>query len=379
MKILQVTPVFYPHIGGLEKCVYNISRELVNRGNEVILYTPNFPKSESVEFKDGFLIHRIPVFFKIFEAPAALFFFHMLKEDCDLIHIHIPPIFGAFSSLILSRIKHVPIVLTFHNDTFGKNALQHLVEQVYKVILNKIVLRNVNMVTVPSQGYYSELNRSGLEKNKIIVIRNGITFKNKVEFDVEKMERKFNFSRKKIVLFVGALEKRKGIEFLIRSLPIVREKISEMKLVIVGNGSEKTHLQDLACNLGIKDYVNFKGQINDDQLYDMYEQCDVFVLPSLYESFGIVLLEAMSHRKPVVASRITGVTELVKTDYNGLLVEPKNIQQLAKAIIKVLSQENYSVQLGKNGKYFSKKFEWEEIIIEYENVFKECVKRYTKR
>ena len=359
-------------MGGLEKCVWQISTELARRGNEVVVYTSNFPKSKSNEFKDGVLIHRIPVLVKIFGVPAELFLFHMLKEDVDLIHVHIPPIFGAASSLVLAKIKHVPVVLTFHNDTFGKNAWLHLVEQVYKVVLNKVVFRNVNLVTVPSQAYCAELKRVGVEGNKIRVIKNGITYSQN-EYDIEKMKQKFNFTGKKIVLFVGALEKRKGVEFLIRSFTIVKEKIPAAKLVIVGNGSERAYLQNLAYAIGIEADVSFVGRINDDELDFMYEMSNVFVLPSMYESFGIVLLEAMSHRKPVVTTRIMGVTELVTTGFNGLLVEPRNAQQLAEAIIKILSDESYAIQLGKNGEQFSKKFEWEKIVTEYENVYNESL------
>ena len=372
LKILEVAPVFPPHMGGLEKCVWQISTELARRGNEVVVYTSNFPKSKSNEFKDGVLIHRIPVLVKIFGVPAELFLFHMLKEDVDLIHVHIPPIFGAASSLVLAKIKHVPVVLTFHNDTFGKNAWLHLVEQVYKVVLNKVVFRNVNLVTVPSQAYCAELKRVGVEGNKIRVIKNGITYSQN-EYDIEKMKQKFNFTGKKIVLFVGALEKRKGVEFLIRSFTIVKEKIPAAKLVIVGNGSERAYLQNLAYAIGIEADVSFVGRINDDELDFMYEMSNVFVLPSMYESFGIVLLEAMSHRKPVVTTRIMGVTELVTTGFNGLLVEPRNAQQLAEAIIKILSDESYAIQLGKNGEQFSKKFEWEKIVTEYENVYNESL------
>ncbi len=188
------------------------------------------------------------------------------------------------------------------------------------------------------------------------------------------MKQNFDFPGKKIVLFVGALEKRKGVEFLIRSFPMVKEKIPATKLVIVGNGSERTYLQNLASTLGIEDDVSFVGRINDDELDFIYERSNVFVLPSMYESFGLVLLEAMSHRKPVVTTRIMGVTELVTAGFNGLLVEPRNAQQLAEAIVKVLSEESYAIQLGKNGEQFSKKFEWKKIVTEYENVYNESLK-----
>jgi len=169
MKVLQVTSVFPPHIGGLERCAYEISKRLAERGHQVIVYTTNSPHSKTHEFKDGILIHRIPFLFTIFEAPVAIFLAYIMREKADLVHVHIPPIFGALSSIIFGKIKKVSVVLTYHNDTVGNSAIQRFIAKIYNVVLNRLILKNVTLITVPSQAYKIELAKRGIKRNRIRV------------------------------------------------------------------------------------------------------------------------------------------------------------------------------------------------------------------
>jgi len=372
MKILQVTSVFPPHIGGLEKCVYEISKRLALQGHEIVVYTTNFPQGKNKEFKDGVLIHRIPVFFTLFKAPVAIFLHHIMKEKVDLVHVHIPPIFGALSSIIFGKMKKVPVVLTYHNDTVGNSAIQRFVAKIYNVFQNRLILKNVTLITVPSQAYKIELARRGINRNRIRVVNNGIDFSKKNELiDTGEIRKRFGLHGEKLVLFVGALEKRKGVKFLIKAVPKISEEIKNVKVLIVGNGSEKKNLQNLAHDLNVDNKVFFTGYVTEEELDALYVTADVFVLPSLYETFALVLLEAMAHGKPVVATRIIGTSELVKSGLNGILVEPKNPEMLAEAIIQMLSEKDYAEQLGKNGELFSKNFSWEKAVLGYINVYQE--------
>jgi glycosyltransferase involved in cell wall biosynthesis len=374
MKILQVTSVFPPHIGGLENVVYNISKGLIEEGHQVTVYTTNLPRSKAHELKNGITINRIPVLFAVFGAPIAIFLPYMMKENVDLVHVHVPPVLGATSALVFSRIKRIPVVLTFHNDTVGKNFVQRLLAGVYNVFLNRLILENVKLITVPSQAYEVELKRRGIDDNKIKVINNGIDFSiMHANSNSNRLKAQLGFSGKKMILFVGALEKRKGVEFLIKALPIIKEKVQDAKLLIVGNGSEKNHLEELANSLDSPEGVIFTGHVSDERLEALYNAADVFVLPSLYESFGLVLLEAMAHRKPIVATKILGVSELVTSGLNGILVEPRNSEQLSEAIIQVLSEKNYANQLGTNGELFSRKFGWKKMVAEYMSAYRECL------
>ena len=147
MKILQVAPYFPPHVGGLEKCVYKISEQLVRKGHKVVVYTANFPKGKPLEIVEGMVVHRLPVFFRVFNAPVVLFLNYMLRECADVVHVHIPPIFGALSSIVFGRIKKVPVVLTYHNDTVGSGAIQRFIAKIYNVVQDRLILKNFTLTS----------------------------------------------------------------------------------------------------------------------------------------------------------------------------------------------------------------------------------------
>jgi len=370
MRVLEVASVFPPHVGGLEVCVYEISKRLVPMGHQVIVYSTNLPRSKTREYKDGMSIRRIPVLFTVFGAPVAIFLRYIIKEEADLIHVHIPPIFGALSSLLAGRIKKVPVVLTYHSDTRGDSPFEHFIATIYNVVLDRLVLSNVRAIVVPSQSQKLELCRRGISQNRIRVISNGFDFQEEYTgANVKVIKQRLGLQNEKIVLFVGALEKRKGVEYLLRATSKVLVAIENVKVMVVGDGNEKGSLQDLARSLKIDHMVRFMGYVTERARDDLYEISDVFVLPSLHETFGLVLLEAMSHKKPIVATKTFGAIELVKTGFNGLLVEQRNPEQLAAAIVKILSRKDYGQQLGENGRRFSRKFGWEKTLQKYAELY----------
>jgi glycogen(starch) synthase len=231
------------------------------------------------------------------------------------------------------------------------------------------------LITVPSQAYRIELGTRGIDKSKIRVINNGVDFfvKNK-QTDAGEIEKRFKVHGKNLVLFVGALEKRKGVEFLIRAVPRISQKIQNVKVIVVGNGSEKITLENLADELDVRNKVLFTGYLKEEDLHALYSMAEVFVLHSLYETFSLVLLEAMTHGKPIVATKILGTTELVKPGFNGILVDPKDSESLADAIVKLLLEGDYAKRLGENGEQLSKNFTWDRAVSEYIAVYNElCV------
>jgi glycosyltransferase involved in cell wall biosynthesis len=370
MRILEISPVFPPSVGGLEKCVYEIAKGLARRGHEVVVYTTDFPKSKSKKSIDRVLVRRIPALFSLFHAPVSIFMPYIARENADLVHVHIPPVFGAFSAVIFAKMKGIPLVLTYHNDTVGRNAFENFVARIYNMIQDRFLLGNVQLITVPSAAYVKVLIRRKIDPRIIRVVNNGIDLAGCDKLQKKKeVQEKPGLDRRKLVLYVGALEKRKGVEFLLRAAREIDERSGDVKIVIVGTGSEKKNLEQLAFKLRVDNRVSFKGYVSEEELETLYCESDVFVLPSLYESFGLVLLEAMARGKPVIATRIPGTSELVKAEFNGILVEPKNPKKLGDAIMKVLSDTDYARKLGRNGQIFSASFTWEKAVSDYIHLF----------
>jgi glycosyltransferase involved in cell wall biosynthesis len=170
------------------------------------------------------------------------------------------------------------------------------------------------------------------------------------------------------ILFVGRLVERKGVRYLIDAIKLVRAKL-DVRLVIVGDGSERPNLEAQAKALGLQDVVTFRGFISVPERNRCYQDCDVFALPAITDSkgdtegLGVVLLEAMMHRRPVIASSAGGITDIVKHEQTGLLVPEKDSRALADAVIRVLTDRALAQRLGEQGYGYARdNFGWDRIV-----------------
>jgi len=150
----------------------------------------------------------------------------------------------------------------------------------------------------------------------------------------------------------------KGIDSIIKTLPKLKEKIPNIKYTVIGKGNDKERLENLVSKLGVQEYVEFKGFVKQIEPY--YKHCDLFVLPSNGEGFGIVYLEAMKYKKPVIAANAGGATDVVLNNETGFLCEYDDLECLFNKIIELHVSSKLAMKLGENGyKYLLKKFTFE--------------------
>jgi glycosyltransferase involved in cell wall biosynthesis len=171
-------------------------------------------------------------------------------------------------------------------------------------------------------------------------------------------------------LFIGRLVERKGVRYLVEAMKLVRQKL-DARLTIVGDGSERPALEELAKQLGLEDAVKFTGIVSSPKKEEYHRQSGVFVLPAVTDSkgdtegLGTVLLEAMMHRKPVIASDTGGITDIVKHEQTGLLVPERDVAGLAAAITRVLLEPDLARRLGEQGYAHAREnFGWDRIVDE---------------
>ncbi|GAG24395.1 unnamed protein product, partial [marine sediment metagenome] len=190
--------------------------------------------------------------------------------------------------------------------------------------------------------------------NKTLTITPGI--------DINKFKpMKINVKNK--ILFVANLKKAeqyKGLEYLLLAISIVKSGIKNIKLIVVGSGDYANYYKKLCQKLKIDRNVIFKGRVIDKNLVREYQQTNVLVLPSLFESCPTVLLEAMACEKPVIGTNICGIPYLIKNEENGLLFPPKDSEALAETIIKILNNPIFAKSMGENGyKKVKENFLWD--------------------
>jgi glycosyltransferase involved in cell wall biosynthesis len=171
-----------------------------------------------------------------------------------------------------------------------------------------------------------------------------------------------------VIGVIGRLSTEKGQEYLIRAAGILKARYPDIKLLIVGDGAQRSYLASLAEQLNISANVTFTGIVSD--VYPLIRRMDIIILPSLYEAFGLVLLEAMAMKKPVIATRVNGVPEIVAEGSTGLLVPPADAGALADAVIKFVDNPDLGRAMGEKGYLrFNQLFSSQQMISQVENLY----------
>jgi glycosyltransferase involved in cell wall biosynthesis len=378
MKIIQVVPYFPPHIGGEETYVYSLSRELAARGHEVTVLTSlesGLCKNENIS---GVKIHRIKVLMKVYNNPVApSLFAKLIQEDAKncVLHAHQYPIFFSDVSAFVSLTRHIPFILHVHVIPEPKSFSSSIPLTLYYKLLWKLTLKPTCRIIVPSFAYRKLLLNLGVAAKKIRVVPYAIdTYKFHPKNDGSNFKKKVACEGFKIILTVGRLNYQKGLHVLIKALPLIKNQFKDIKLIIVGEGEERKHLQDLTMRLNVDENVVFTGALHNDELPQAYACADVFVLPSFFESFGITFLEAQATGKPIVGTNVGGVPEAVLNRESGLLIEPGNVKDLAQAVITILSDREMAKRMGERGrKHVEENFSWYIAVDKIVSLYKEIL------
>jgi glycosyltransferase involved in cell wall biosynthesis len=184
-----------------------------------------------------------------------------------------------------------------------------------------------------------------------------------------------------VLLFSGRLIQRKGVDVLIRALPRILQSRA-VRLVLTGEGDRREQWERLAVSLGVREQVQFVGFVTTERLRQLYRTCDVYVHPAVIddagdtEGLGVVLVEALASRCPVVASDVGGIVDVIRHEETGLLVPEKNPEALAASILRVLGDRQLARRLGEAGRAFAvKHFDWERITDATEDLYYEALER----
>lgn len=347
MRIALVTHSFNPYsFGGREKHVYSLAKNL-SKEHDVGVFTCSnslfdFHIKKEGRLKIYFLrTINVPIKGTKYRIPIGLLN-SLAKFNPDVIHAHDIHHLTSPISCFYARLSHKNFVLTEHGYPEQKGALR-IVMKAYEKLFLKFLTENSKTIAV-SNFIKDELEERYRVVGKIAVVYNWV--------DLEEYEKKsedflnmYNLRNKKIILAVGRLTEDKGFNHLIKAFKIVSKKIKNINLVIIGGGRLRNTLEEIAEKEKIKNNVIFTGNITEDMLKSAIYCSDIFVIPSLYEPFGIVALEAMSYKKPMVASFTGGLKEFLKDGENCLFFTPANERELAMFIQKLLKNRELARKL----------------------------------
>jgi glycosyltransferase involved in cell wall biosynthesis len=287
------------------------------------------------------------------------------SNNLELIHAHYAYPEGLIS-LIANKGINKKLIITLHGYDIIKDKETSYgirLNQKYDYIIKK-VLNNADAIITASKSIYNEACQIIKDKDKIFLISNGIDIK-KFNMNISGtiIKRKYGIQNKSIIFTLRSHEPKYGVEYFIRSAKIVLEKKQDVVFIIGGRGSLMDYHKKLTNELGLQDSVIFTGLIPDNYKANYYAACDIFVVPSLQEAFGLVASEAMACGKPVIASRVGGLVDQVINEVNGFLVNPKDYKTIAEKILYLLEKPYDARRMGINGrKIVEKKFNIEKRI-----------------
>jgi glycosyltransferase involved in cell wall biosynthesis len=378
MRICHVNPFFYPYIGGTENFLFDLSKRLAKK-HDVSVVTSLLEGTKRYEEYEGIRIYRIPslVFKRLpaflpppYSAPLC-FSYHFNKicgkEKPEIVHLH-NRFAPQFDSVIFwKRLLGIPLFLTIHNSRpIGINPQTDFFGGLYDDTVGRVIMKSCDRIIGNSKYSLDVTAPADYPLEKRGVIYNGVDTKmyRKVKSDVKE-----KLGCAHLITSICRLLPQKGLEYLIKALPDVK---ADYHYIMMGDGPERANLQNLVNKLGLQKKVTIAGRVSDEYKMQVYSDADVFVLPSVYEPFGIVLVEAMAMECAVISTKAGGIPEVV--DDTGILVEPRNPKQIAAGLQKLFDDRKLLDRCKKLGRKRTEDvFDWTIIAKQYEKSYKDCM------
>ncbi|MBW2966073.1 glycosyltransferase family 4 protein [Candidatus Woesearchaeota archaeon] len=374
MNILFVLENYIPHIGGVEVLFQGLSEKLVKKGYSVTILTHRLKDTKQEEILNGVKIIRVNCFhsrylFSLFAIPQAI----RLAKEHDIINT--TTFTGVLPAWIASKIMKKPNVLSVMEVWIGKwRKLTEagIVSSFLHNFLEKIIYKfKFDKYAVISKSTAKQLTDIGIDKNKIEVIYPGIDYNHwdPSKYDEVEIRKKFDLDTKFVYFFYGRPGISKGLEYLIRAVPLISKQIKNSILVAIVS-KDKTYekrydyILDLIKKLGVENKVLLIDPVPYNELPNYIKMADCVVVPSLAEGFGFTTVESCAMNKPVVASKVGSIPEVISGKY--VLVKPGNAEAIAKGVEMVYHDKFMRSEL--------KKFELEDNIKGYLKVYEGLIK-----
>ncbi len=393
MKILHLTSEYPPHkVGGLGTHVDDLTRAQVKAGIEPIVIACAFSGSQGYENIDGVHVFR----FDADNIPAEDFPSWALQmnvlmqnqaskvieefKDISLIHAH--DWLVATAAIGLKHIYRIPLLSTIHSLEEGRRGgIYEDRQELIRDIERKMVYESWRVITCSNFMKQSVCSSFYTPWDKIDVIPNGVNM-SKYDFNYDRyaeIRNKFALPYEKIVFFVGRHVWEKGVDVLVGAVGSVLKEVPEAKFVITGEGYMTEKCRDLTNQMGLGNKVLFTGYTDDDTLDALLHISDVVVIPSRYEPFGIVALEGMASRTPVVASDTGGLSEIIQHEVNGLKVWSGHSESLAIGISRVLKDNGLKENIVTNAYNTVKStYNWQNIANMTKSTYERIIDEYNK-
>ncbi len=295
----------------------------------------------------------------------------ILDVNPEILHIQYGPHLSIINILLKNK---YPIIFTIHSIYAIDEKMfewvsisRYIYRKILSIVERMMILKSLTNIIVAAPPMRDILiNKT---KAKIYIIPNGIDLKYVRDITSKSIGHP-------CILYVGRLTKRKGVDILLKAIPMIKDLIPNILLYIIGEGPQDNELKEIVKDLNIDNNVKFLGFVSEEEKYSYYKHVDICIIPSIDEPFGIVLLEAMACGKPIVASNVGGIPFVVEDGKTGILVKPGDVDILAEKIIMLLQSEELREQMGMAGKEKTANFSWQVIAEQTVKIYKDLINRH---
>ena len=377
MKILQVVQFFSAKHGGSAMVPYEMSKHLHKAGHDVTVLTTDFQMdNDFIDSLDGVEVIPFHCQMNIGSLLVSSSMKKYLKQNInkfDIIHMHN---FRTYQNIVVHKFakKHgIPCVLQAHGSVLRiieKKGLKYL----FDIIFGYRILRDASKLIAVSNIEVEQYLQMDVPKEKIIVIPNGIETDSFINLPKNgDFRKRYGISEKYIILFVGRLHERKGIDFLIRTYAELKNYVNDVVLVLAGpDDGYKAKAEMLVNELNLTEQVKFTGYISYADKIAAYVDADVLAYPSIFEIFGLVPFEAIMCGTPVIVTDDCGCGDLVREAKCGYVVKYGDVNDLKQKIISII--ENPDERMIKSGEeYIRDNLAMEYVVKQVEEVYESCL------
>ncbi|MFH1890158.1 MAG: glycosyltransferase family 4 protein [Candidatus Kuenenbacteria bacterium] len=370
MKIAHIVCKFPPYQSGMGNVAFEQAQRLA-KNHQVVVFALNQGKRKT--YQHNFKIVWLKPLIHFGNGGLCLSLFWKLK-NFDIIQLHYP-FFGAGEIIWLGKflkiLKKPKLIIFYHMDAKLNNILLKILSLPSKLINRGLFMRADRVICSTFDYIRHSKIKSIYQKHQKKFVE--------IPFGVKQLmppsKKKESIKGGKTVLFVSNLDKAhyfKGVDVLINAFKIVLGRINSAKLVIVGDGDLRKKYENLAKKLNIQDKVTFAGFVEDKELADYYQLCDICVVPAINtsEAFSLILIEAKSFGKAVIASDLPGVRYVAIDNQSGFLAKPGDIDDLAQKMTELLKNDKLRLEMGEKGKQtVEQKYNWDKHVQKLEAVY----------
>jgi len=354
----------FPPEEGIGNYVYNLSNKLIEKGHKVTVITRGSWKKIQKENIDGIKTIKviyIPIypFYILIHGLFVNKIFKSIESQIDIVHVHspLPPLIKTKLPMIMSI--HTPMLTDAHFTKISSvySLFSKISARLISYPLELKLVQASDIITTISRTIAQELkDYYNLNEGELTVIGNGTDEK----FFYPQQKKSEN--GKKYIMYVGHVDREKGLFDLVEAGRLICRKNNDITFIVAGKGRDLNKLKRKIRKLKLHNRFRFLGQVSKNRLVKLYQNADLFVLPSYHEGIPTVLLEAMSCGTPVIATDVRGNRDIISSGENGILVPPRAPKKLAETILYLIEDKKLRERIGKNArKTIEEKYTWNTI------------------